>query len=492
MGNRTTGRAQPPHTLEAEQAVLGVLLLDPHALQRCGDLRAEHFIGAHHPEIFNAIRDCLDDGGVADLVTVDERMTRNGTGGNGTAAYLGSLAQNTPSARNVHRYAALVAEHARRRELAGLGAEIQARAARGDLAELRRDVIARLDALELGRAAGELRSVSFDEYSREYVPADYVIDPLFQRARLYALTALTGHGKTAIGTTLAMHLACSRTCGVLEVAAECKVLLLSGENDHDQQSRVIATSQEFGLNPGGRMRIIPGSYPIGPALDAIREEDRLHGPYSFIVADTSVAFFGGDDENDNPQLRAHAANFRELTRLPGRPAVLALCHPTKSATRDNLLPRGGGAFLNELDGNFGVWREGDRLILHIAGKFRGPAFDPITFSLKTVQLAGKLDARGRQVHSVVAVPLAEADAERLARQDWTDENRLLYEMLQTPDGSLATWARACAWTSTAGLPNKAKVHRLLESLADDKLVRRQRGRWLLTDQGKQEAMRAAK
>jgi hypothetical protein len=44
-----------------------------------------------------------------------------------------------------------------------------------------------------------------------------------------------------------------------------------------------------------------------------------------------------------------------------------------------------------------VWREGDRLTLHTAGKFRGPVFEPLHFVLKTVQLAGRTDARGRPV-----------------------------------------------------------------------------------------------
>lgn len=338
----------------------------------------------------------------------------------------------------------------------------------------------------------ELHSVSFTEYVRGYEPAEYVIDGLIQRERVYSITALTGHGKTAIATTLALHLACAHRCGELEVATGAKVLLLSGENDHDQQCRAMATAQHLGLDPGERMRVIAGSYPIAAALEVIRQDAENHGPYGLILADTSIAFFGGDDENDNPQLRAHAASFRELTRLPGRPAVGVLCHPTKNAARDNLIPRGGGAFLNEVDGNLTCWRDGDRLTLHTAGKFRGPVFDPLYFVLKTVQIAGKKDPRGRPVISVVAVPLVDAEAERLARQDWTEENRLLYEMAQDPEGSQAAWARACAWISDDGLPNKAKVYRLLKTMEADKLVRNRRGRWSLTNQGADEAKRAAK
>jgi RecA-family ATPase len=193
------------------------------------------------------------------------------------------------------------------------------------------------------RPTAQLRSISYAEYLSSYTPAEYLIDRLVLRSSVYGMTALTGHGKTAIATTLALHLACGRRLGELELAHDAKVLLLSGENDYDQQCRAIATSQELGLDPGPNMRIIAGSYPISSALEAIREDDAAHGPYAFVIADTSVAFFGGDDENDNPQLRAHAAAFRELTRLRGRPAVLVLCHPTKAAARENL-SRGAARF----------------------------------------------------------------------------------------------------------------------------------------------------
>jgi hypothetical protein len=171
--------------------------------------------------------------------------------------------------------------------------------------------------------------------------------------------------------------------------------------------------------------------------------------------------------------------------------VLLLCHPVKNATRENLLPRGGGAFLNELDGNLTLWREGDRITLHWQGKFRRPNFDPIHFQLKTRELDVYRDRKGRPVRSVVAVPIDDTQVEVLAQVDWTDENRLLFEMLKTPDGSVAQWARSCAWTTPEGEPAKSKVHRLLTRLDSDKLVRNVRGKWVLTKDGRTEAERCS-
>ena len=75
------------------------------------------------------------------------------------------------------------------------------------------------------------------------------------------------------------------------------------------------------------------------------------GGVTLVIVDTSAAYFEGDDENNNTQAGKHARLLRRLTTVSGAPTVLVACHPTKAASNDSLLPRGGGAFLNEMDGN---------------------------------------------------------------------------------------------------------------------------------------------
>ena len=75
------------------------------------------------------------------------------------------------------------------------------------------------------------------------------------------------------------------------------------------------------------------------------------GPFSLLIVDTSATYYFGDDENDNVALGNHARMLRTFVNLPGGPTVLVTCHPTKTPNMDNLLPRGGGAFLAEVDGN---------------------------------------------------------------------------------------------------------------------------------------------
>jgi hypothetical protein len=109
----------------------------------------------------------------------------------------------------------------------------------------------------------------------------------------------------------------------------------------------------------------------------------------------------------------HGKTQRRLCDLPGRPYVVALNHPTKCvASPELLLPRGGGGYLNETDGNFTAWAHGDRLTtLHWAGKLRGPDFDPIVFRLPIVTTTKLTDAKGRLMPTVMAEAVTDAQVE---------------------------------------------------------------------------------
>lgn len=136
----------PPHSIEAEQSVLGGLLLDNHAWDRMGDVLQEgDFYRDEHRRIFRFIRRLLDQGKPADVVTVAEAIDAGGeseqTGG---LAYLGELAQNTPSAANIRRYAEIVRERSLLRQLVTAGDEIAGNA----LNPLGRDAEALLDEAE--------------------------------------------------------------------------------------------------------------------------------------------------------------------------------------------------------------------------------------------------------------------------------------------------------------------------------------------------------
>src|SRR5437868_481969 len=116
----------PPHSIEAEQSLLGALLLDNQAFDRVADLVVgEDFYRDDHRRIYRHITRLVEANRPADVVTVSESIEssedKDKTGG---PAYLGALAQNTPSALNIRRYAELVRERSIQRRLAHVATEI--------------------------------------------------------------------------------------------------------------------------------------------------------------------------------------------------------------------------------------------------------------------------------------------------------------------------------------------------------------------------------
>ncbi|MDH4180430.1 MAG: replicative DNA helicase [Betaproteobacteria bacterium] len=116
----------PPHSIEAEQSVLGGLMLDNDAADRIGDvLGPEDFYSDAHRLVYDAAMRLIAEGRPADVVTVSEALdsTRklDYVGG---LAYLGALVGNVPTAANIRHYAAIVRERSILRQLAGTAGEI--------------------------------------------------------------------------------------------------------------------------------------------------------------------------------------------------------------------------------------------------------------------------------------------------------------------------------------------------------------------------------
>ncbi len=116
----------PPQSIEAEQSVLGGLLLDNTAWDKISDMLGEtDFYRADHRLIFQHVMLLIENTRPADVLTVAESLERSAQLAEaGGQAYLGSLSMNTPSAANIRRYAEIVRERAIMRELAKAGAEI--------------------------------------------------------------------------------------------------------------------------------------------------------------------------------------------------------------------------------------------------------------------------------------------------------------------------------------------------------------------------------
>ena len=116
----------PPHSIEAEQSVLGSMLIDPDSWDKVAELVTDtDFYNRSHQIIFRAITRLLNASNPIDLITVSEELEKHDELDDaGGFAYLGELAKNTPSSANVVSYAQIISERAITRELIGVAHEI--------------------------------------------------------------------------------------------------------------------------------------------------------------------------------------------------------------------------------------------------------------------------------------------------------------------------------------------------------------------------------
>jgi replicative DNA helicase len=125
-GSAGTEGLVPPHSVEAEQSVLGALLIDAAAWEQVADiLTAEDFYRPDHRLIYEALVQLVAAGRPGDVVTVSEQLERHGhLTDAGGLAYLGTLARDTPTSLNARSYAQIVRERSLLRLLLHAGREI--------------------------------------------------------------------------------------------------------------------------------------------------------------------------------------------------------------------------------------------------------------------------------------------------------------------------------------------------------------------------------
>lgn len=319
------------------------------------------------------------------------------------------------------------------------------------------------------------RILTGDAFMAGHIPPVWLIRGIVQRGRLYACTSPTSHGKTAVWLFNACMIQAGRMIGNL-TARQGNVLYLAGENPADLEARMHAMTMRYRLKPDQKPYILPHAFPMTEEeCQALRHEIvGLGVPLSLIVGDTAASFFPSDDENDNVQAGTYARTLRALHLCDGNPAVVMLCHPIKTPDRKNLRPRGGGAWLNELDGNLTLWTEDKEITtLHWQDKIRGPDFNPVSYRLITVE-TGLIDEDEVPECSVVAEPIGEEEAADHAKQTLTNEDLVLRAMRDTPDASMSAIARQLGWINDVDEPLKAKVHRARANLEDAGMIDRAR------------------
>lgn len=210
---------------EAEQAVLGGLMLEPAAFERVSDaLAPEAFFDSRHGSVFAAIRSLASEGRPADPITVLEAM--QGRHDNPGLAYLNAMAQSVPSAASVRHYAEIVAEKAaQRRLMAQAEAALVIAAGSGTAAEKLDKITAAFVALERGqqrsvpRQVSELIGAALDRYTElaegrsqagietGIAALDRLLSGGLKPGKLYGIAARPSVGKSSAARTILLRAA---------------------------------------------------------------------------------------------------------------------------------------------------------------------------------------------------------------------------------------------------------------------------------------------
>lgn len=203
---------------EAEQSLIGSLLIEARALDRVPALSARDFYSTEHAAIFRAIQSLAAQRKAVDVVTVFDALEASGQAADcGGLPYLNQLAQSVPSARSIQRYAEIVRGHAARRALlAAAGEALDVAREKGDVSESLDKIAGLFAALthqhvseaprHIGEIARERTTYYLDLAEGNVVPGwptripglDRMLNGGLQAGRLYVLAARPAVGKSSL------------------------------------------------------------------------------------------------------------------------------------------------------------------------------------------------------------------------------------------------------------------------------------------------------
>jgi hypothetical protein len=164
----------------------------------------------------------------------------------------------------------------------------------------------------------------------------------------------------------------------------------------------------------------------------------------------------------------------------------------KNPGADNLQPRGGGAFIAEVDGNLTCTRSDTLVTLHWQGKFRAPDFEPIILETRTVTVDRLRDSKGRLIPTVVAQVISETERQSKAADTRSDEDAVLMALLVFDEGTASgsAVARNLGWFRSNGDPARQRATRVADRLRKARLLAEERGALVLTEKGRKAALKA--
>lgn len=391
----------PPHSEEAEQSLLGALLIDNGALDRLPPLTEADFYTWEGRSIFAAMAELIAAGRPADVITVNDQL-RKRLGDQADAIgldYLNALATSVPSSSNAPAYAHIVADVATRRRVIALLGEIQSQAyaaqARDGAEALIDKAVTELMALQEGRRRdepadlGALAATFIDElqaradghtdaFSTGLRDLDRLTSEGGRRGELWVIGARPSMGKTAFSLSL------SRAVGVGH-----QVLMLTQEDSLGMlTARHVAAAGRVNLAHIRNPRTAPNSMwqgvtdgvtelvPLRIAMDdqaglsladvrrKVQQVKRRHGDCALVVVDylQLMEGQGGRDERRHDVVSDISRGLKNLAKELGAPVCALSQLNRKVEERPNKRPvmsdlRESGAIEQDADVIAFLYRE---------------------------------------------------------------------------------------------------------------------------------------
>jgi len=373
-----------PRSIEAEQAVLGCLMLDGNLLDNCGDLQGRHFFKEDHQKIFAEIQGAVFLGKPCDVVTIFERLKDKAAGID--FGYLTSLSVSAVSMGSIGTHAGIVRDRAMRRGLRTAGERIvmlgETKGASAtsliEKAQAEIDVLAASPSKRDPKPVSEVMSEHFavlEERSEgriRVIPTgiddlDNMLAGGIRPGNVVVLGARPSVGKTALAMSIAAH-----------VAERHKVLVLSMEMSAGEVSdRLIAMLGQIPLDSvlkaspenkmmwngvtqaAERVNVLQMSIDDQPALTLldVRQKARRvkrRGGLDLVVIDYLQLMQGRDDgEKRNYQLEEISRGVKAIAKELGV-GVLELVQLNRGAEQ-----RGGRFKMSDIRDCGGIEQDAD-------------------------------------------------------------------------------------------------------------------------------------
>lgn len=383
-------RLHTPHSIEAEQSVLGALLHKPDALDDIANLiDAGMFYRSGHAVMFSTISAMVNESNVVDVVTVAERLDRDGYLDDiGGLAYMAELAHNVPSAANIKRYAAIVREKWQARSLIAIGNEVADAAMSMSVSEAVGQAQEKLSAVVESTSRGEAKPIGtsvrlvLEQIETAFNHGFGIVglstglhdldDKLggLRPGQLIIVAGRPGMGKTALSLQVAHHIAASGTPALVlsmempatELAAR-EVARVAKLSVADMMRGKIRDEDWAALTHGlSTVKDLPmlvdeqGGLSFVEAAAKIRLARRKHG-IGLAVLDY-LQLMRGDGDNRNQELEGITRGLKALSKELGIPIIALSQLSRKCEERTNKRP-----LLSDLRESGGIEQDADVVLM---------------------------------------------------------------------------------------------------------------------------------